>query len=376
MRNVIIALIALTALVGAACSGGSDGSPTEDAPGEPSAVATAAKTVADVVAEAEGAEGATSESATSGDGSTATSAGGGSGEQVASQRPTQLRLETPERRRLVQAVESTEALESYEFEWSMTLPTIPDVPGGFSLSGAGAIDPVNERFSMTMDFTEMVAALSGGGGGSAEELELMQAFLGDDPMEIRYVDGVTYINWAIFGALLGAETPWIAFEDESTDNAFDSVSGIGGGTLASPQGAVAFLEDVWGIEEVGRETVRGVETTHYRGVIDFETMAGELSPEELATLESDLDGADLSDVFGDFPIDVWIDDDDVMRRFVMEMDFSGYGAAGASAEDIIGSMTMSYEFFNIGGAISVLAPPASEVSDVADSFLEGFALAG
>lgn len=372
MRNVTVALFALTAVFAIGCNSSAD-TPTDPSP--PTAAATEGPSIADIVAAADS-------EATNSPGDGAVTSGGSAtgatkpgGATVGAARPTQLKLETPERARLVRAIESTNNLESYEFEYSMTLPAIVDVPGGITMGGSGALDPQNERFSMTIDFSDLFTALAASEDAGPDDLALMQAFLGDDPMEIRYVDGVTYINWALFGMLFGSTTPWIAIEDESSASALDSVSSFGGGSLASPQEAVEFLQDVWGIEEVGRETVRGVETTHYRGVIDFETMLGDLAAADVAELEADLGGASLSEVFGDFPIEVWIDDNDVMRRLTLEMDFSNFGAAGNSAEDIVGSMFMTYEFFNIGGDISIVAPPASEVSQVDDSFLSGFDLA-
>lgn len=371
MRHLTVSLIALVALFAAACGGNADTpttTPTDEA--SPTTEATQPPSIADVVAAAERDDETPAGGSTSGAVTTKPGV-----DTVGSTRPSQVKLESPERQRLVQAVESTAALESYEFEFSMTLPSIPDVPGGLTMGGSGALDPQNERFAMTMDFSSIFSALAAANDADAEELELMRAFLGDEPMQIRYVDGVTYINWALFGMLLGADAKWIAFEDDSSDNAFDAVSGFGAGSLASPQDAVEFLRDVWGVEEIGRETLRGVETTHFQGVIDFKAMLAELDATQLAELESELGGASIGDVFGDFPINVWIDDDDVMRRFTLEMDFSNFGAAGRSAEDIVGSMLLSYEFFNIGGAISIVAPPASEVSQVDDSFLSGFDLA-
>jgi len=375
MRNVTFALIAVAALLAAACSSGSDTPAIEDAAPSGTTTETApAPSIADVVANAENSEDETPANGSAA-GNSSNPSGGTKpgGEPVGAQRPTQLKLDTPERQRLVSAIETTDGLESYEFEWAMALPAIAEV-GTLSLNGSGAMDPINERFAMTIDFTDMFAALANAEDATAEDLDLMKAFLGDDPMEMRYVDGIVYINWSLFALLLGADTPWIAFEDETGAGGFDALSGTGGAQITSPQDATAFLQDVWGVEEVGRETVRGVETTHYRGVIDM-TVLGGLSPAEMNELESELGGASLGDVFGDFPVDIWIDDNDVMRRFVIEMDFSDFGTAGASAEAIVGSMMMSYEFFNIGGDINVTAPPATDVSEVSDSlFMDGFSL--
>lgn len=365
MKNMTFALVALAVLLGAACSSGSDSStPAGDAAAAPSAEATG-RSIADVVADAS-------------DEATATSRGGngGTGERTGAERPTQLKIDSPERQRLTAAIDSTQALSSYEFDWSMAIASLPGLPEGFSMGGTSAVDAANEGMAMTMDFTEMFEALMGAGGAdaSAEELAMVQAVLGEDPMEFRYVDGTTYFNWALLSQLIGAETPWVAFADESSDNAFESAAGLGGGQLMSPDSAVAFLNDVWGVEDIGRESVRGVETTHFRGVIDFVELMQGLDPEQITALEADLDGASLSDVFGDFPVDAWIDDDGVMRRFQLEMNFSGLGSAGAAAEATIGSMTVNYEFFNIGGNIVIEAPPASQVTEVSSSLVDAFSL--
>ncbi|MDA0350657.1 MAG: hypothetical protein O3A10_00415 [Chloroflexi bacterium] len=364
MRIVTTALIALVALVAAACSSGAQPAATTEAGDtSPTASATPARSIADIVA-ASGQSGAATD--------TRPTTGATGGVAVA-QRASQLKLDTPERQRLVQALEVIESLDAYEFEWSMTMPSIPDLPGGISFGGAGAIDPTNERFAMTIDFTEMLNAIASSEDASTEELAMIEAFFGDAPLQLRYVDGTTYMNWPIFGLLLGAETPWIAFTDPTGADAFGALPTSGAGGLTNPLDATAFLASVWGLEDVGRESVRGVDTTHYRGVIDVAEAMSTISPSDIAELEADLNGASISDVFGEFPVDVWIDDDNVVRRYTMAIDFSGFGQAGLTAEELIGSMVMTYEFFNIGGDISIVAPPASEVTAVSDSsFLDAF----
>jgi hypothetical protein len=358
MRNLTFALVALVAVIATACGGSADTS-TLTATATPEGTPTEPpRSIADVVSDANDGDASDVGSSTN------TTPGGAT---VSSDRPTQLKLETPERRRIVQAIQATEALDSFQFDWSMTMDLAE--LGNFSIAGDGAVDPTNNAMSMTMDFTDMFAALAQ--GSSPEELELMQQFFGDEPVEIRYVGNTGYIRWPIFGLLLGAQTPWVAFEDPTGESGFDALSGSGGAQLINPSDMTAFLEDLWGIEEVGHETVRGVDTTHYRGVIDYVELMGQLSPDDIAQLEADLNGASLSDVFGDMPIEVWIDGDNVLRRLVLTIDYSNFGAAGATAQDVLGSMSMTYEVYNLGGAISIAAPPTSEVTVVDDSALLG-----
>jgi hypothetical protein len=375
MRNVTLALIALVTLFAAACGGAADTPPEATPTLDASATGTPARSVADVVTDSESQPAPTaSDSAPSSDGGSVASPSNTGREDTAS-RPTRLKLETPERQVLVQAIQTIEALRAYEFEWSMTLASIEGVPGGVTFSGGGAVDPTRERVAMTVDFTDLLGVIASADDLSAEDQALMQSFFGDEPLEIRYVDGTAYLSWPIFSLFLGTTTKWVAFDDPTGGEAFGAIpGGIGG---ANPLDATAFLEEVWGIEEVGRETLRGVETTRYAGLIDVSEVMDALGPDELAELEAALDGQTVSDFFGEFPVNVWIGDDGVMRRFTITVDFSGFGEAGATAEALIGSIEMSYEFFNIGGDIQIIAPPADEVTNVSDSdFLSGLDFAG
>jgi hypothetical protein len=76
----------------------------------------------------------------------------------------------------------------------------------------------------------------------------------------------------------------------------------------------------------GTETVRGVETTHYRATID-------------------LPGG------GSLPIDVWIDDQGYARKATLNADVSG------------ASFNVVFEMYDFGAPVNVQAPPADEVTD-------------
>jgi hypothetical protein len=96
---------------------------------------------------------------------------------------------------------------------------------------------------------------------------------------------------------------------------------------------------------VGKESVRGVRTTHFRFEVD-PRRAAEAEGQEAALPQLEAAGVDT------LPLDVWIDDDDLPRRIRMAL-----GAAGADIE-------IDIEFFDYGEPISVEAPPEGSVRHV------------
>ena len=106
-------------------------------------------------------------------------------------------------------------------------------------------------------------------------------------------------------------------------------------------------------EDLGRETIRGVETTHLRAVIDVEAMTEAATPEELAEL-GDL-GADLPVAL--LPVHFWIDDAGNIHRFQTSIDGT------LDSESTFVQMTMTWDMFDHGAPIEIVAPPAEDVTD-------------
>lgn len=109
---------------------------------------------------------------------------------------------------------------------------------------------------------------------------------------------------------------------------------------------------------VGRETVRGVTTTHHRVRVDPEAVFNEIARAptpggvrpgiELLTGDLDLDVA---------PVDVWLDDDDRLRRLEVTVRFEG--AFG------VGQVSVRHEITSYDAEPSVTPPPDDQVFDAA-----------
>lgn len=79
---------------------------------------------------------------------------------------------------------------------------------------------------------------------------------------------------------------------------------------------------------MGREEVRGTETTHYRGVVNLGEMG---APPE----------------YDRFPLEVWIDDSGRTRRY--------------SQQQLGSESTVVWEFYDFGISVDLVPPPPEKV---------------
>ena len=123
-----------------------------------------------------------------------------------------------------------------------------------------------------------------------------------------------------------------------------------------PRQGLAFLEGATedGVENLGTDEIRGVETTHYRAEIDLESAtkkSGAVTDPEAFRRFVDSLGMDT------IVVDAWIDDDNRVRRISMPLPVP-YMADGEAA------MTMDY--YDFGTDVDVRIPPADEIVDFSD----------
>ena len=345
IRTLSLIVLPLIAAIAVACGGTAETEPSPDGDTTATATATAAATIK-VTATPE---------------PTATSATANS------------TRETPERLILISAVENTALLQTYRFQSEITISRLAAIPvnvSSVSFTVTGAFDPVNNRAEMSFDFTDMVTAIAASTNDPAAA-SLLQEIFGSEPLQLRHIEGVAYLSGPLISALLDVQTNWISFPAD-LDQSARSLGAIGLGQFNSQADLLAFLHKVYGVDEVGPETVRGVDTTHYRGVISLNTLLTQLHPEDVTQIEASL-AIDLADHLGDAPIDIWIDDEGIIRRILLVTDFSDYGGVGRYTEETVGAITLLHEVYDVGEAILIEDPPFGDITPVDDTFLEGAA---
>lgn len=158
--------------------------------------------------------------------------------------------------------------------------------------------------------------------------------------EARLVDGVFYANDG---------TQWYSVE----------TSGFIGQTLVDvvdPRSVLATVQDLLETEEIDTAVVDGVSTTHYRSVVDL----GDDSLTESGWLA--LQGLDV-DVEGSVTVDLFVDDDGLLRQLDIAGDLREPGDGAGTAMFMV-----STSFFDIGTDLTVDVPAdAIEINP-----LEGF----
>jgi hypothetical protein len=119
---------------------------------------------------------------------------------------------------------------------------------------------------------------------------------------------------------------------------------------SDPSQALDFLQGASDdFEEVGQETIRGEETTHYRGTVDLQKVADEAPADVREQYRR------LSQLAGDqkVPMDVWIGDDGLVHKIAFTQTVPGGG-----------SVKMEEEFYDFGTDEQVTIPSDDAVLDL------------
>jgi hypothetical protein len=107
------------------------------------------------------------------------------------------------------------------------------------------------------------------------------------------------------------------------------------------------------ITRVGRATVRGAATTHYRGTIEAKKVLARIPPRLLSYIRP------LLGNISSFPFDAYIDRSGRLRRLVEKLTVPGSSLTNGQDVDV----TSSFDMFDFGVAVHVTAPPKRDVID-------------
>jgi len=231
---------------------------------------------------------------------------------------------------VVLAASKTNETGSYNADVSGTM----EIAGqSIDMSGTGAFDAAKQRGQMSYSMN-----LNGV----------------DVDMEMVFAYPVIYMELPPESGQLPAGKKWIKMDLEKLGQEaglnLDQMMGAG---QTDPSQGLDFLRGVTGVQAVGEEEVRGVSTTHYKGVVDLATL-GKEHPEMQSSIDQLVQQSGISRV----PVEVWIDDDGFVRRMKQTLEGTGSGLPM--------NMTMTTDLFDFGTDVSVKEPPADEVVDFSE----------
>lgn len=220
-------------------------------------------------------------------------------------------------------------------------------------------------------------------------------FPGGADAEVRYVGDLVYVRSPVPAEILaelGVDEAWYVVEPVAGGDPMSGAMQSAGGVLCVfPQSldvpaddcdllgeAGTFLEAAGEAEIVGREDVRGVEATRVRFGVSLLDLAGEalgMAPDAgddeaseggaFDDSASDPFAEGLEQILGfldaELEVEVWIDDENLIRRLTFDLASMFAGLAGP--DDEVPSSLITLEFFDFDADISVEAPPPDSIVD-------------
>lgn len=231
-----------------------------------------------------------------------------------------------------------------------------------AMSAEGGFDTATGRSELTFDLSALARLLGGLGqafGAGASDLDGF-----DDPDNWRLdavQDGtVAYLRFPLLASKLPDGKEWIRVDPAALakQQGLD-LDQLGSFASVDPRDSLAALEAVTGgLVVVGREDVRGVPTTQYTAALDPAKLAGQAGAtgDVVASFRQALAQLGLTAV----PIQVWVDDEGLLRRFAIDVAMTPKGASGEAR------MTMTLDVFDYGATIAVDLPDAGDVAELTE----------
>jgi LppX_LprAFG lipoprotein len=248
-------------------------------------------------------------------------------------------------------------VQSVKFSLTVSASGVPGTSGTASISADGTIDNANQRAQLTVDLSKAAEGLPGVAGAAIGSL-------GDGGQVQIVTDGPdAYLKLGSLASILGATSgqSWVKVSDKDHTGVSTGVS------VASGSEILKLLGDTGNVTAVGPEEVRGVQTTHYRGTLDVAAAIGQLPADEQQQASDRLSQLGIDPKSISFPVDVWIGEDDLVRR--VQLGFDGSQLPGGDTAGV--NATVTLEFYDFGAPVDITVPSPDQVFNFDPGILKG-----
>jgi hypothetical protein len=238
---------------------------------------------------------------------------------------------------IANAAKATSEAGGSRMEMNLTMAT----PGGedIEMTGQGVMDMAGKRGRLTVDLSQVP-------GGQGELEQVFDGF-------------VIWMRMPVFEGQLPDGKSWVRLDIEEVSKEYGVDISQFPQAGNDPTKMLDYMRAAGDVEKEGEEGVRGVPTTHYAATVDFRDYP-ELAPEsQRAEAEKSIDR--LIELAGqhEFDVEVWIGNDDLVRRMRMEMPMNPPGG-----QDL--DMVIDYELYDFGTDVDIAPPPADDVVDYSE----------
>jgi hypothetical protein len=223
---------------------------------------------------------------------------------------------------------------------NVTSATLP----AFTMKGAGVFNYSTDEGTFTLHMSGLPAgALSSGPLQMSEIYKRDSVYLNTPLLDGKLPGGKQWMKLDLgrfSQQLLGADISQLTSGGSNPAQVLHYLKAVGGGVTA-----------------VGHETVRGVTTTHYHGVIEFNKLVDLVPAAVRSQARAGIAKLVAQTGSSSLPVDVWVDGRNLVRRIRMLMSLAPAGTAQQL------KMDMTLDLFDFGPVPAVASPPDGDVYD-------------
>jgi hypothetical protein len=240
--------------------------------------------------------------------------------------------------------------------YTMTGETeIPQVGKSFRFTGEGVSDVRGQRGTAHMDMSQMAElAKQEGQSGPMTDADTWQ-------MDMVFDRRFFYMKFPLASAGLGGKE-WAKFDILKVSEALgiDPVLARAQQQQGDPVMSLQYMRSVSDdVEQIGTETIRGVETTHYRATIDLRKYVDLVPREKREEAERSVDRLiELSGGEETADMEVWVGKDKLVHRLKQEQNLKLPGQNQVSR----GAFTT--DFVDHDAKVRITPPDKDEVRDI------------
>jgi len=224
-----------------------------------------------------------------------------------------------------------------------------NLPAAATITGMGFTNFANQDTKLTLSYSG-VPGLSSSGSSTAI-------------FELQYP--VLYLNFPALTSQLPGGKQWVKLDLSAALKAKGiNLSQLSSGGGIDPNQYLNYLRASGStVTTVGRQTINGVPTTHYHAIVDLSKVAGAVPQADRASMQAGITELEQQSGITTFPIDVWIDDQQHVRREQFTLTSTAQGHTFHVAATV--------DFLSFGPTPSVTPPPADQVFDLTSVLATG-----
>jgi len=226
----------------------------------------------------------------------------------------------------------------------------------FTMTGEGFFNYSSQEGSLTLDMSGIPAL---GGASLAGGLHMQEMFK----------SSTIYVGSPLFAGKLPGGAHWIKLSLARVGQSLGfNLQQLAGGQSNPAQFLEYLRASAGAVTPVGRELVRGVPTTHYKGTVDLRKAADVVPSSDRAQLRAALAKVIARTGVASLPVESWVDAHGLVRRMTLALSLP---LAGQTLQ-----MQMTIDLFGFGATPRVTPPSSGDVYDATRTALAGLSAGG